>query len=159
VLTNGLAGGFLAPLVQFRLLELVYDQPSEGETLMAPFVEATIAQFAEIQGVLGEVDPQAAAPFVGRYANPILGEARVTLSNNELRFNTGAIGAALRPLAAEPGQPVPYLFAEPPLTIFPGAIVFVPGEDGSPMLLLTVVDQSGGEAVTYAYEWIEAPGG
>ena len=54
--------------VQFRLLELLFDQSAEIHALLGPVLRAQTAQAAELRSHLGTVDPDAAVtPYLGRY--------------------------------------------------------------------------------------------
>src|SRR5215217_1067387 len=80
LLTNGGQGaGTFNYAVQFRLFELLFDQPSEFDALLLPVLEAQTAQVTELRAHLGTVDPDAVAPFLGHYEHPTLGEVEVAL--------------------------------------------------------------------------------
>jgi CubicO group peptidase (beta-lactamase class C family) len=115
ILSNGGPGAVaFYPGVQNRLFELLFDQPSEFDALLGPVMEAQSAQLAQIRDQFRPVDPTAVAPWLGRYANPTLGEVTLSLRDGELILDTGGARSELRAVADEAGQVVAYLLIDPP---------------------------------------------
>jgi CubicO group peptidase (beta-lactamase class C family) len=159
ILTNGGAGGgFFAFAVQFRLFELLFDQPSDFDALLNQAFAAQATQRAELQALLRPVDPATVAPYLGRYTNPALAEVDLVLRDGALVFDTGEIRSELRPLADENGQIGGYVFVDSPLNSLVSSINFRQGADGRPEIVATVPgDDPTGEAETYDFTLLEPP--
>jgi CubicO group peptidase (beta-lactamase class C family) len=156
--TGGAGGGPFAFAVQFTLFELLFDQPPEFEALIDQAVTAQAAQRAELQARLRPVDPAAVAPYLGRYANPALGEVDLVLRDGLLVFDAGEIRSELRPLADENGQIGGYVFVDPPLNSFVSSVTFRQDADHRPEIVATVPgDDPTGEAETYVFTRLEPP--
>ena len=97
--------------VQFRLFELLFDQPAEFDAALA-HVTSTQPPVA-----LGAVDPDAVAPYLGHYVNPELGEVAVTLRDDRLMLAAAGVSTELRPPAAGGGGAATYLMHDPPLSL------------------------------------------
>jgi CubicO group peptidase (beta-lactamase class C family) len=151
ILTNGgQAAGVFNLAVQFRLLELLFDQPAEFDALLGQFLEAQTAQVAELQAQLGTVDLAAVAPYLGRYENSALGEVEVALRDGGLVFDVGEVRSEMRPQVDAAGQVVGYVFTDPPLA-GPTPVTLRRGDDGQPEVALTVA----GEAEeTYVFSFL-----
>src|SRR5215217_7416167 len=132
--TGGLPAGTFNLAVQFRLLEVLFDQPAEFDAMLGPFLAAQMAQVAELQAHLGTVDPAAVSPYLGRYANSTLGEVEVALRDGRLVFDAGEIRSEMRPRVDEAGQVASYVFTESPLA-GPTPITFRLGDDGQPEIV------------------------
>jgi CubicO group peptidase (beta-lactamase class C family) len=146
ILTNGVSADFFKLAVQYRLFELVYDQPAAVDPLVRGAVAATAQQSAELQRQLGDVDPEAVAPYLGRYAHDDLGEVEIELGEETLILDAGGFRADLQPLRdAGPGETT-YLTSDLPLSGF--AMVTFSEESGRPVMTFT--DPSTGEAYTFS---------
>jgi hypothetical protein len=106
--------GFFAFAVQFRLLELLFDQPPAMDAALA---EAKAALVARLRPALGVVDPAAVAPYLGRYRNPELGEVTLSLRGERLMLDAGELSSELRPPADGDAA---YLLHDPPSCCSPG---------------------------------------
>jgi CubicO group peptidase (beta-lactamase class C family) len=141
--------GFFAYAVQFRLLELLFDQPAEMDAALA---EANAGLAPRLRPALGAVDPAAAAPYVGRYGNPDLGPVILSLRDGRLILDAGELGSELRPRAD--GAAV-HLFYDPPLSLFTWAyratLAFSGGAD-APRLILSVPANPTGPAQEFVFE-------
>jgi CubicO group peptidase (beta-lactamase class C family) len=154
ILTNNVqAGGPFALAVQFRLFELLFDQPPAFDALMGQFLEAQVAQIAELRAQLRLVDPAAVSPYLGRYANPALGEVELEIQNGRLVFDAGEIRSELRPRMDDAGQVVAYFFTDPPLAGAPVPVTLRQGPDGRPEMEATVEGE--GEE-TYVFTLLES---
>jgi CubicO group peptidase (beta-lactamase class C family) len=146
VLTNGgpagLANAFIVG-VQFRLLELLFDQTPEIEALLTQFIAVTTEGNAQVLAQLAPVDPAAVAPDLGRYVNPALGEVTVALRGGRLLFDAGEVWLELRPVAPATGV---FLFYDGPIGSATDTLTFQAGADGRPTMVMTV-----GE-LTYTFE-------
>ena len=104
--------------VQFRLLELLFDQPSEIEGQLSALVNA--AQAAG--GVeFGSLDPSEVAPFLSRYASPELGVVAISLRGDRLVLDAGELSSELRPRRPSGAGLTSYLFR-------PAAVALVGGQ-------------------------------
>ena len=154
ILTNGGRGA--APFnlgVQFRLLELLFDQPAEFDALMAQFLGADAALAAELQARLRPVDPAAVDPYLGRYGHPALGEVELALRAGELVLDAGELRSELRPVADAAGQVTGYVFADPPLAGIP--VTLRRGADGQPELAVTVEGETPEATQDYVFTVLE----
>jgi CubicO group peptidase (beta-lactamase class C family) len=153
ILTNsgGQAAGTFNLAVQFRLLELLFDQPAEFDAMLGPFLKAQTAQMAELQADLGTVDPAAVAPYLGRYEHPTLGEVQVALRDGRLVFDAGEVRSEMRPRLDDAGQVVDYVFTDAPLA-GPTPVTFRQGDDGRPEVVADVADE--GSSTTYVFTFV-----
>lgn len=159
ILTNGGAGA--APFilaVQFRLFELLFDEPPEIDALIRQTLREQGAELAALRARLRPADPAAVAPYVGRYANPALGEVALGLEDGMLVLEAGEVRSELQSLLDEEGQTASYVFVDPPLNRPDVSVTF--GEDGAgrPELVVTVPNRPPtGEAATYVFARLEPP--
>ncbi len=159
VLTNGSgAAGQLIYAIVFRLLELLFDQPATMDAL----VETNLAHVAsgreELLATIGQIDPAAAAPFLGTFTNPDLGDLTLTLRGDTLTFASGPFRSALLPRMAVDGSVAGYLLVDPPLSGFPPQGTFTFGEDadGQPQVVLTAPADAGDPDLVYVYKPVGA---
>jgi len=153
LLTNGGQGaGMFNFAVQFRLFELLFDQPAEFDALLGPFLEAQTTQLGELRAHLGTVDPDAIAPYLGRYQHPVLGEVEVALRDGTLIFDAGEIRSEMRPQLDAAGHVVSYVFTDPPLT-GPTPVTFRQGDDGRPEVVAEMPGEGG--PTTYVFTFME----
>jgi hypothetical protein len=114
-------------------------------------IAAGAQQTAELQRQLGTVDPAAAAPYLGRYANEVLGEVEIALGDGPLILDAGDFRAELRPLRDTGGTT--FLTADLPLA-GPATVTFA-RDGGTPAMTFT--DPMTGE--TYAFAFVGATQG
>ncbi len=140
VLTNGQATNTFSTAARMRLLELLFDLPSQVE----PTIEFTAAQIEEQLGTLrgqleGAIDEAAVAPFVGLFHNPVLGDLVMALENGELVADIGEFATRIVPMTDEAGEPDGYVSFDPPIA---GSAIRLEFDDaGAPLIIL-------GEGVT-----------
>jgi hypothetical protein len=159
VLTNSLranmvVGAAFPYAVQFRLLELLFDQPPAFDAEAMALVAALEA--ARPQPAPGGVDPDAVTPFLGRYVHPHLGEVTLSLHGDRLVLDTGETSTELRPRAGDQGEIPTFLMYDPPLSSFSevaGATVTLAG-DGDPRLTLTFPANPTGAAQEYEFAFV-----
>jgi len=161
VLTNGVAGT-ASPFtfaVMLRLLELLFDQPASFAAQQAPSLASAAAGRADFLTHLGQVDPEAAAPYVGWYANPVLGPLTLTVQDDALMIEVGAMRSELRPLLDEAGTLVGYVPVDPPLGGYPRqmTLTFEPSSDGQPRIVLTAPVDRGEADLVYTFDRVETP--
>jgi CubicO group peptidase (beta-lactamase class C family) len=149
ILTNGGQGaGPFNFAVQFRLLELLFDQPPAFEAQMVQFLAAQEVQLAVLRAQPRAVDPAVVSPYLGRYVNSALGEVELKLQNGSLDFDAGEIRSELQPRMDDAGQVVAYVFTDPPLAGAPGAVTLRQSAAGLPEIVATV---EGDGAETYVF--------
>ena len=157
ILTNALS---LTPIplafeyaVQFRLFEILFDQPEE--------FAGAITAAARSLPALGKVDPAAITPYLGRYKDPDLGEVAISVRGGRLILDTGELSSELRPRADEGGGPTVYLLHDPPLSLFSevyGATLTFTGAPDAQRLTLTIPASVTGPAQTFDFEPIDTGG-
>jgi CubicO group peptidase (beta-lactamase class C family) len=154
ILTNG--SGTASPFtyaVQFRLLELLFDQPAAFDAMLATSLASASAGRADLLAHLGEIDPAAVTPYLGRYANPNLGEVALALQGDSLTWQAGAIRSQLLPRISDDGAVIGYLPATPPWASNPpDAMLTFEDTDERPRLIMTVIGDPGEEPVVYVFE-------
>ncbi len=153
ILTNGFS---LRPLplafqhaVEFRLFELLFDQPQAFDAALQAQAEALAAE--RPLPALGAVDAAAVAPYLGRYANAELGEVSLALQGDRLILDLGDLRTELRPLAEAGAEPV-YLLHDPPLSLFSeayGVTLAFTGSGGERQITITVPASVTGPAQTF----------
>jgi CubicO group peptidase (beta-lactamase class C family) len=146
VLTNGAAADVLTFAIQFRLFELLFDQPQTFDALATMEIEATAQDNTSLQGSLGVLDAGAVAPYLGSYRNDALGDVAIALDGGALTFDLGEMQIAMRPLRDESENAGGYLLAEPP---FVGTAVSFAMTDGAPVM--TLADSASGEAFAFSF--------
>jgi CubicO group peptidase (beta-lactamase class C family) len=153
ILTNDVVtGGPFTLALQYRLFELLFDQPSEIDPLLSQLFEQQAQQLAQIQAQLGQADPAAVGPYLGRYTNPALGEIQLRLEGSTLILDGGEIRSALRPLMDEAGNVVAYVFTDAPLAGAPAPIMLQQDANGQPEIVVSV---EGEGAATYTFTRLE----
>jgi hypothetical protein len=147
ILTNGGAGAATFTYdVQFRLFELLFDQPAEYKAIGEQSREDRARAFTAMRTQLGSVDAAAVAPYQGRYVSPVLGDAVLALRGGRLIFEAGAVHSELRPVKDEAGHTESYVFTDPPLAGFPFSVTLQRGADGRPEVVLTTHGEPGDAA-------------
>jgi hypothetical protein len=156
ILTNSLS---LTPMplafefaVQFRLFELLFAQPADFDAELAALTETTAAARAPL--TLGAVDPNAVAPYLGRYRNPALGEVSISMRGSRLVLDAGELSSELRPLSDDGGETV-YILHDPPLSLFSeayGATVRFSGGGDAPQMTIVVPASVTGPEQLYRFE-------
>ena len=156
VLTNATVGlsETFTTAVQMRLLELLFDLPATIDAELAPGPAAVAQAREDFLAHRGPIDPAAVTPFLGRYANPVVGEMTLALREGELVFDTGTLRSALRPQLDADGTVIDYLFVDPPLGGFPPemTVSLTQAADGRPTPVLTVIAAPGDADEVFTYE-------
>jgi CubicO group peptidase (beta-lactamase class C family) len=137
--------------VEFRLLELLFDQPAAFDGALTAQGEVLAAALPA--AALGAVEPQAVAPYLGRYENEELGEVSLALRGDRFVLDAGELSSALAPRAGTDIEPV-YLLHDPPLSLFSeayGATVTFSGEAGGKRMTITVPASVTGPAETFVF--------
>jgi CubicO group peptidase (beta-lactamase class C family) len=145
--------GFFVFAVQFRLLELLFDQPEEMD---AALEEANAALAPRLRPALGVVDPAAVAPYLGRYRNPGLGEVTLSLRDERLMLDAGELSSELRP-RAEGATRAAYLLHDPPLALFSWAYratLTFSGGANAPRVTFSIPANPTGPAQEFVFERI-----
>src|SRR3954466_2156631 len=145
ILTNGVNADFFKLEVQYRLFELVFDQPPADAPPPRGAIAATAQQSAELQHQLDNVDPAAVAPYLGRYTHDVLGEVEISMGDGTLILDAGGFRAKLQPLRDAGSEETTYLTSDLPLSGV--ATVTFSDEGGRPVMTFT--DPSTGEAYLF----------
>jgi len=139
--------------VQFRLLELLFDQPFEIDEQMSSLLDAYEAASAM---EFGTTDSSAVAPYLGRYTNPDLGEVAISLRGERLMLDAGELISELRPLPVDGAEPTTYLMHDPPLSLLSeakvGTVHFEMASGGQPQMDLVIGANPTGPGRVYVFE-------
>lgn len=138
--------------VQFRLLELAFDQPAEMDAQLSALVEVRAAARPPLKP---SVDPAAIAPYLGRFTHPTLGEVTITSRGDRLFLDAGELASELRARAVDGTGAGVYLLHDPPLSFFSeayGATVSFTGGIARPRMTLTIPSSPTGPEQTYVFE-------
>lgn len=143
----------LTSAILFRALELLFDQPATFDAMVAERVQDAAATRGEFLGRLGEADPAAVTPFLGRYANPDLGTLTLSLTDGKLMYQAGPFRSELRPEVGDDGNLTRYILVDPPLAGLPPemTLTFEEGADGAPRVVATITEEPDEPALTYPY--------
>jgi CubicO group peptidase (beta-lactamase class C family) len=134
VLTNAQGTNMFNTAVRDRLFELVFEQPSQAEDLVAFALEQTDRSLAELQErLLPEVDEAAIAPYLGTFLSPVLGTITITLEDGVLMLDAGEFRTELRPAVDAEGEVEHYIAMGGPL---PTAPLEFTEEDGESVIVL-----------------------
>jgi CubicO group peptidase (beta-lactamase class C family) len=132
--------------VEFRLLELLFDQPAEFDAQLT--AQGEVLADLLPGAALGKVDPAAIAPYLGGYDNDELGEVSLTLRGERLVLDAGELSSELRP-RADAGAEAVYLLHDPPLSLFSEAyaatVTFAGGADAPRMTISVPASVTGPE--------------
>jgi plasmid stabilization system protein ParE len=137
VLANAQAATLFTQAVRYRLLELVFDQPSELDAQITFAHDAAQKATDELhQKLADQVDTLAVEPYLGRFANEVLGNMDVTLNsdNTALLADIGEFVAELRPQLNDEGGVENYVMYNPPLAGL--AVKLAEGDDGNPIIVV-----------------------
>ena len=146
VLTNARGAELATQGVQFRLAELLFEQPAEIEMLVGQGLDASAQRIEELRSRLGDqVDPTAVTPYLGRYRNPLLGEVSLALHDGTLILDAGEMRSELRPQVDEQGRVVGYVITDPPMAPLP--VMLREGEGDTPSLV--VPNPTGGDEYVF----------
>lgn len=158
ILTNdGWNGGLFSYAVEYRLYELLFDQPEEIDPILEQFLDQQVAGLAELQDRLRPVDPAVVTPFLGRYTHPMAGEIELALRGDRLIFDAGEVHSELLVLVDEAGEIDAYLFADPPFASNPAPVILQWGDDGLPEVSVTVEGENPEATATYVWRPLGAP--
>jgi CubicO group peptidase (beta-lactamase class C family) len=147
ILTNGINAEFFTYAVQFRLFELVFDQPATFDPVIRAVIAATAQQQAELQQQLAPVDPARVAPYLGRYTHDVLGEVDIELGDGTLIFDAGEFRAELWPLRDAQTGETTYVTSDLPLSGV--STVTFAAEGDTPVMTFT--DPTTGEAYVFTF--------
>lgn len=156
VLTNAQAAtaGPMTYTATFRLFELLFDQPATFDAGQAPGLDAAAQARADFLARLGLTDPATVTPYLGWYANPDLGAARLALQDGALFFDVGSFRTELRPLLDDAGTIVGYVPLDPPLGGFPPQMTLNLEHDANdqPTIVLTAPVDPGEADLVYSFD-------
>ena len=146
--------------VQFRLLELLFDQPPAIDRLLETVLAGQEAGRADLLARLGQVDPAAVEPYLGTFTNPDLGDLVLAMRGGQLVFALGMARSALRPRLDDAGAVDGYLLVDPPWVGVPMVTVTLEGEPdgGGPRVVLTVQGDPGQPDPVYTFDPVAATG-
>ena len=133
ILTNQRASGLNA-VVRVRLMELLYDQPSEVEELLQFALERGVKALEKLAESLVEIDGDAVAPYLGDYTHDALGPMALAWEEGRLMADVGEFQFEIR--AAEDEGEVEYFTFTPPVAGLP--VEFAEDDDGNPTVVLGV---------------------
>jgi len=146
VLTNGAGADVLTLAIQYRLLELLFEQPETFDVRVAEQIDANAQGLTDLQKSLGAVDPESIAPWLGRYQSDALGDVEVTLADGTVVFDAGELQSTMTPLLDDADDVHTYLLAEPPFAGVPATFAM---RDGAPVM--TMIDPATGEEISFFF--------
>jgi CubicO group peptidase (beta-lactamase class C family) len=118
VLANAQGSNTFNEGVRYRLFELLFEQPEEAEqqvTFALQLLEETKVQVA---GQLADAaDRDEAAPYLGRYQNPALGEVAIVFEDGTFSLDAGEFRTELRGVKQPFGESI-YAMYDPPVAGF-----------------------------------------
>jgi CubicO group peptidase (beta-lactamase class C family) len=153
ILTNARTPFGLFPYaVQFRLLELLFDQPAAIDAQFSALLDAARTT-ATVP--LGRVDSSVVAPFLGQFTNPDLGEVSLSLRGDRLVLDAGELSSEIRPRLTDTAGSTAYLFHDPPLSLLSEGntttVHFEMSATGQPQVLLTIPANPTGPERVYVF--------
>lgn len=135
VLTNAQASNSFSGAVRVRLLELLFDIPSQVEPNLQFMADQINEQLAKIEQQLsGALDEAAVAPYVGRYSSPVLGSLAMRLEDGKLMADFGEFVTSVVPKTDDKGEPDNYIAFDPPLAGYPFKLETA--DDGAPNVII-----------------------
>ena len=137
VLANAQAANLFTEAIRYRLLEMVFDQPSELDVQITFAHDAAQKATDELhQKLADQVDTAAVEPYLGRFTNDVLGNMDVTLNsdNTALVADIGEFIAELRPQLNDEGEVENYVMYSPPLAGL--AVELAENDDGDPTIVV-----------------------
>lgn len=119
LLTNGAIPGTFRDLVEERLFELMFNQPSQAQINAPTELDRIKTSRLKFTKQLGTVDATNAKTLSGEWHNETLGRLLITLNNTSLQLTTGDFTAPLAPLIAGPFANKGYAIKSGPLKGLP----------------------------------------
>jgi CubicO group peptidase (beta-lactamase class C family) len=150
--TSMIVGAGFPYAVQFRLFEILFEQPARIDAELAALADAWAARRPQTGS--SDTDPAAVAPFLGRYSHPQLGEVTLALRGNRLVLDVGESASELRPRAGDDGADRVYLLLDPPLSFLSelGAMVEFAGDNKAPRLTVSMPASPSGPEQVFMFE-------
>jgi CubicO group peptidase (beta-lactamase class C family) len=137
----------LNELVGDRLLELLYQQEPEAEEAVQDLLERMEEALAKVREQLADsADPNAVAPYLGKYTNDALGEIVVRFEEGSLTLDAGEFVVELLPRVGEDGEVIAYTSVT---TGLGGEFQFSVDDDGNPAIV------NGSPPREYRFEKVE----
>jgi CubicO group peptidase (beta-lactamase class C family) len=160
LLTNrgGAAGGAFNVAALFRWLELGFDQPATFDAIVQARLAAATAGRPEFLAHLGEADPAAVTPYLGRYANPDLGEMTLTMQDGKLVMAADAMRSELRPQLNDDDTVAGYVPVDPPFGSVPPEFTLQLAQDADerPQIVMNVTADGGEPDLVYRFDPVAA---
>ena len=112
ILANAQGSGGFNQAIRFRLFELAFGLESEFEEQATFGFKAARDAFAELAADLVNIDPEAVAPYLGRYTNDVLGQIIIELEDGKLIMDVGEFRSELRSKTDEDGEVTGYILSD-----------------------------------------------
>jgi CubicO group peptidase (beta-lactamase class C family) len=142
ILTNGgLGARQFTVAVRFRLLELLFNQPEEYDSIAVQSLQSDLSDYSALRAQLRPVDPVAVSPYVGRYTNDAMGDVVLSLYDGNFVFDTGTFRSELWEQVDGAGRVMGYAFIDPPLAQPGLPITFRLNDAGRPEMVITAVGE------------------
>jgi hypothetical protein len=143
ILTNGgPAAQTFTTAAQYRLFELLFDEPAEVDQLANQLAHSTSSGLAQMAAELGQVDPTVVTPYLGYYSNPALGDAELRLDGTKLILDVGEAASEIKPIGDGSSPVAAYIFTDPPFA-GPGVSIVLRLDDaGNPEIAATIQPES-----------------
>ncbi len=158
ILTNGAEQALFGNVVMLRLLELLFDLPPTIDALVPPALAGVAQVWSDLQAQLGPIDQEAVTPYLGRHANPDLGEVTLALREGALVLDASGFRSEIRPQMDEDGSIVGYRFVDPPIAHYTPSLTVTlqEGADRGPQVALTTAGDVGEGELVYPFAPVEA---
>ena len=112
ILANAQGSGGFNHAIRSRLFELALGLESEFDEKATFGYQAARDAFAELAADLVGTDPDAVAPYLGRYTNDVLGQIIIELVDGKLIMDVGEFRSEVRSKADEDGEVTGYILSD-----------------------------------------------
>ena len=134
ILANAQGSGSFNAAIRFQLFELVFGLESKFDEKATFGYKAARDAFAELAAGLVNTDPDAVAPYLGRYTNDALGEIIIELEEGKLIMDVGEFRSEVRSKADEDGEVTGYILSDAVGLGIP--LQFSEADQGNPIVVL-----------------------
>ena len=112
ILANAQGSGGFNHAIRSRLFELAFGLESEFDERATFAYTAARDAVAELAADLVNIEPDAVAPYLGRYTNDALGQILIELEDGKLIMDVGEFRSELRSKTDEDGEVTSYMISD-----------------------------------------------